>query len=85
MNIIFIIGGMPPPITKEQRKQLTKLGEKAKFIRQEKGLTLEEVANKVGKDRQSIHRFEKGNFNPSFVYLLEVCKGLGIELSDLIK
>ncbi len=48
-------------------------------------MTLQEVAHEIGKDRQSIHRLEKGEFNPSFIYLTEVCKGLGIELSDLVK
>jgi transcriptional regulator with XRE-family HTH domain len=75
---------MPPPITKEQKQELKMLGERVQRIRQEKGLTLEEVAHAVGKDRQSIHRLEKGYFNPSYVYLLEVCKGLRVKLSDLV-
>ena len=56
---------MPQPINNLQRKELQKLGEKFKAIREKKKLTLEQVANKVGKDRQSIHRLEKGDFNPS--------------------
>jgi len=76
---------MPQPISKEQQNELIKLGERIKSIRQEKSLTLEEVANKIGKDRQSIHRLEKGDFNPSYIYLLEVCKGLGISMHDLIE
>ncbi|MFM2047922.1 MAG: hypothetical protein RI955_468, partial [Bacteroidota bacterium] len=47
-------------------------------------LTLEQVAFKVGKDRQSIHKLEKGSFNPSYLYLLEICKGLEIEISELL-
>ncbi len=76
---------MPQPVTKSQQKTLKKLGERVNAIRKEKGLTLEQVAFEIGKDRQSIHRLEKGNFNPSYLYLLDVCKGLGIELSDLMK
>ena len=76
---------MPQPINNLQRKELQKLGEKFKAIREKKKLTLEQVANKVGKDRQSIHRLEKGDFNPSYIYLLEVCKGLDIALSELIQ
>lgn len=74
---------MPRPINKQQKKELIKLGERVKAIREEKGLTLEQVANKVDKDRQSIHRLEKGDFNPSYIYLLEVCKGLEIDISQL--
>lgn len=76
---------MPAPINKQQEKLLKKLAERVKTIREEKGMTLQEVAHEIGKDRQSIHRLEKGEFNPSFIYLTEVCKGLGIELSDLVK
>jgi len=76
---------MPQPITKSQQKTLKKLGERVNAIRKENGLTLEQVAFEVGKDRQSIHRLEKGSFNPSYLYLLDVCKGLGCELSELLK
>jgi transcriptional regulator with XRE-family HTH domain len=74
---------MPAPINESQKKELIKLGERIKSIRESKGLSLEEVANAVGKDRQSIHRLEKANFNPSYIYLLEICKGLGVQISEL--
>lgn len=76
---------MPQPINQSQRELLIKLGEKIKSIRTAKGLTLEEVATRIGKDRQSIHRLEKGNFNPSYIYLSEVCKGLEIQLNKLFE
>ena len=76
---------MPQPIDKSQEKILKKLGERVKTIRKEKKMTLEQVANAIGKDRQSIHRLEKGDFSPSFIYLLEVCKGLGVSFSYLIE
>jgi transcriptional regulator with XRE-family HTH domain len=75
---------MPQPLSNEHKELLTALGGKVKSIRQEKGLTLEQVANKIGKDRQSIHKLEKGLFNPSYIYILEVCRGLGIKVGDLI-
>lgn len=73
------------PISKQQEKQLKKLGERVKAIRQGKGLTLQELAHSVDKDRQSISRLEMGKVNPSYLYLTEVCKGLGIELSELVQ
>ena len=76
---------MPQPLTKPQEKELKKLGEKVRSIREGKGLTLETVAQKVGKDRQSIHRLEKVDFNPSYIYLMDVCRGLGITLSELFE
>ena len=76
---------MPHPINNAQQKLLKKLGEKVRAIREEKGFTLEEVGGKVGKDRQSIHNLEKGGFNPSYLYLLDICKGLGISMDELFK
>ncbi|MFN4248441.1 MAG: helix-turn-helix domain-containing protein [Flavipsychrobacter sp.] len=64
---------------------MKKLAARIKEVRESKGLTLQEVAHAIGKDRQSIHRLEKGEFNPSYIYLSEVCKGLGIELSELVQ
>lgn len=74
----------PHPLDINQREILKKLGERVKSIRTQKGLTLEDVGSKIGKDRQSIHRLEKGEFNPSYIYLLDICKGLDIELSALL-
>ena len=81
--ISTIVAMSPHPIDTSQRALLVELGERIKRIRKQKGLTLEEVANRIGKDRQSIHRLEKGDFNPSYVYLVEVCKGLDIDVREL--
>lgn len=75
---------MPWPISKSERKVLIKLGERIKTIRTEKGLSLEEVAKKIGKDRQSVHKLEKGDFNPSYLYLRQICIGLDITMGDLL-
>lgn len=76
---------MPHPIDKEQRKHLKQLGERIKGIRKEKGLSQQAVAHLIGKDQQSIQSLEKGNFSPSYLYLLEVCKGLDISIIELLK
>ena len=74
---------MPQPINKKQKDQLIKLGERIRSIRHDKGLSLQDVADKIEKDRQSLQRLEKGGFNPSYIYLFEVCKGLGVDIRDL--
>lgn len=76
---------MSHPIDKEQENLLKILGARVKSIREEKGLSLQDVAHAIGKDRQSVHALEKGKFNPSFLYLVEVSKGIGIDLDELIK
>jgi transcriptional regulator with XRE-family HTH domain len=74
---------MPQPINNKQKEELIKLGERVRIVRQNKGLSLQDVADKIGKDRQSIQRLEKGGFNPSYIYLLEICKGLDVEIKEL--
>jgi putative transcriptional regulator len=74
---------MPQPISNEQKQQLIKLGERVRSIRQSKALSLQDVADKIDKDRQSIQKLEKGGFNPSYIYLLEICKGLEIDIKEL--
>ena len=68
----------------EEKKILQKkLGENICRIRKAKGLTQVELASLVNKDQQSIQRLEKGNINPSFYYLIEISKGLEIDLKEL--
>jgi transcriptional regulator with XRE-family HTH domain len=72
------------PLNKVQKEKLKKLGAKVKEVRNSKNLTLKDLSYKIGKDPQSIHRLEVGGINPTYLYLQEVCKGLEIELTDLI-
>ena len=64
--------------------ELKALGDKFRLAREANGMSQTELANKIGKDQPSINRFEQGNINPSYLYLLEVCEGLEINLSDLL-
>lgn len=68
---------------KVQQKNLNNLGEKLKSIRMERGLTLKDLGHLIDKDPQSISRVEMGKINPTYLYLLEVCKGLEIDISVL--
>ena len=71
-------------ISKTQQKQLRLLGQRLKRIRNEKGLTLKELGYRLDKDPQSISRVEMGDINPTYLYLLEVCKGLEISITELL-
>jgi len=64
--------------------ELKKLGEKIKKIRKSKGLTQFELGVRIQKDQQSISRLEAGEINPSYIYLMEVCEGLEVKLSDIL-
>lgn len=70
-------------LTKTQIKNLTVLGRRLKAIRNQKGLTLKELGYRIDKDPQSISRVEMGDINPTYLYLLAICEGLEISLSDL--
>lgn len=62
---------------------LKRLGAKVRAIRTQKGFTQFELASFVYKDQQSIQRLEAGRVNPTYIYLLEICKGLDIEIKEL--
>lgn len=72
------------PISKKEKQQLKALGAKVKSLRISKHLTLKELAYSIGKDHQSIYRLESGGINPSYLYLLEISKGLDIDISELL-
>lgn len=52
-------------------------------LRVERNFTQKELALRVNKDQQSIHRLEAGKINPSYYYLFEISRGLNISLKDL--
>lgn len=76
---------MPHPLSKEQQKLVEQLAARVKQVREGKGKTLQEVAHAIGKDHQSLFRLEAAKVSPSFVYLVELCKGLDISISELLE
>lgn len=64
--------------------ELKRLGEKIKKIRKGLCLTQFELGIRINKDQQSISRLEAGEINPSYIYLMEICKGLEVELKDIL-
>ena len=51
--------------------------------RQAKGMTQEELAEKVGVSRQTIISIEKGNYVPSVLLSLKLSKTFGCSVNDL--
>ena len=68
----------------DKTERLTHLGASVKAIRISKGMTQTELANRIGKDHPSINKLENGKVNPSYIFLLEVCEGLGVDLKELL-
>lgn len=67
----------------EKSVLLKKLGKRITSLRTEKKLSQSDLARLTDKDRQSIHRLEKGEINPSIFYLSEVANALKMKLTDL--
>jgi len=72
-------------ISKTNKEKLKTLGKRLKAIRNEKGLTLKELGYRTDKEPQSISRVEMGDINPTYLYLLEICEGLEIKISELLE
>lgn len=49
-------------------------------IRDEQGITQQELAERTGLRQSNISRFESGNYNPSLEFLVRIARGLGMEL-----
>jgi transcriptional regulator with XRE-family HTH domain len=66
----------------EEQEYLNKLGVRLKQIRLEKGLTQSDC----GVDDRTIRRIENTGeiFNPSFLTLIEIAKGMDISLIQLL-
>ncbi len=56
---------------------------KLKIARVEKGLSQQELADKVEATRQTIGLIEKGKYNPSLNLCIKIAKTLGKTLNDL--
>ena len=63
--------------------ELKLLGLRIRELRMEKGLSQAKLGLNIFKDQQSIHKVETGKFNPTFIYLLEICEGLNIGIEEL--
>ena len=61
------------------------LGEKISFLRQEKGISQEKLAELVGVSRQAVTKWENGNANPDTENLIRLAEIFGVSLDELCK
>ena len=59
------------------------IGERIKKIREARGLSQKEVANKIKMDQSQYSKLEKDKTDPSVSTLTKVAKALGVQLSEL--
>jgi transcriptional regulator with XRE-family HTH domain len=53
-------------------------------MREQRGMSAEQLAGIVGISRQRIDALETGQLDPTYELLLELAAGLGIQLSALV-
>ena len=58
-------------------------GKKVKLARQEKKLSQEELAKRIGVSRQTINMIENGSYNPTLQLCIKICKELNKKLDEL--
>ncbi|MBR1680456.1 helix-turn-helix transcriptional regulator [bacterium] len=64
---------------------LIKLGKQLKIIRKEKGLTQEQLAEKVGIHPTYVGKLESGKSNLSTLLLFKISRALGVKLSKIFE
>jgi transcriptional regulator with XRE-family HTH domain len=70
--------------SEQQKEELIKFGKHLAGLRKKKNLSYRKLAQKCDIEYPQIKRYEMGEVNMSFVALLELSKGLGISLKELI-
>lgn len=68
----------------DKSEELKHLGARIKALRNAKGLSQAKLGFLILKDQQSIHKVEAGEFNPTYLYLLALAKGLEISIKELL-
>ena len=71
-------------MTNDEQELLNQLAIKIKFQRNKLGISQEKLAEKCNFDRTYISLLERAKRNPSYLSLKKLCRGLEIELSDLL-
>lgn len=61
-----------------------RLGERVKQLREQKGLSQQELASMCDFEKSNMSRLEAGNTNPTIFTLYKICKALDITLGELL-
>lgn len=68
-----------------ETKELKALRAAIRAARMERGLSQEELARRSGVNRSYIPKIERGTLHPSFGMLVNIAKGLGMKLTELLR
>lgn len=59
-------------------------GDSLRYIRKERGMTLEEMANYLGSTKQALSRYERGERVPKITVASDIANKLGYDISDFL-
>ena len=59
------------------------LKNRIRFARRKLGMTQQELAERTGVSRQTINALEKGNYSPSALLALKLCRELDLRFEQL--
>ncbi|WP_158965007.1 helix-turn-helix domain-containing protein [Chachezhania sediminis] len=68
----------------DAERALSAFGARVRKLRQGKGLTLQQVADRAGMSGSTISKIENSNLSPTFDGLLKLAKGLEVDLTTLL-
>ena len=69
--------------TAKYKDEFIAVGLKIGYLRRQRAMTQEQLADKIGVARQTIGLIEAGNYNPSISLCIEICKALNRTLDEL--
>lgn len=72
-------------IQMKEDQELQKLGNRIKLIRQEVGISQDELAARCNLSRPYISKTERGLCNPTYLTLLKIAEALHVQLNKLTK
>ena len=78
---------MPADVTSEgqiDREFLTRIGERIRELRQSRGLTMQQLADRASISRRLITQIEHGQANPSLVTITRIARELGTDFTNLL-
>ena len=61
------------------------LAENLRHLRQQKGLTLEEIAESVDVTKQAMNKYEQGKMIPNGIVLVDIAEKLGVTVEKLVR
>jgi len=67
-----------------KRLTASRIGERFAELRRDRGLTQDQLAERLQVERETVSRFERGVTDPSMTKVLEICEVLEVPVASLI-